>query len=668
MARDKILKENGEQIFPVTYADLVIDETTKLSQKELNDEFSKDKAVLDKLYNNRDKLFLDAKNIALKNYLIKGISMRTYYPSDPYSDTINTSVEGYVMVVPIDNDTTYTVTKYEGGNRFRVGLLMEYPTAESMPLAVHNTQWLADSADKQTTTITNTIGANYLGIYIALDTDSIPNVQVEEGEFETDYEEPPISESISISMNDIFNIEKSIPEITQFFGFSETKVISQKGITEKFDEISQSRHIFGVFRDDIVHSYYTNISESHIRIKSDGTISNTYVFEIENGRSYKVSKGWGGNRFRVSLFDDLPINEDDKIYVNQQFKGNDDNTEQTHVITNTSNSRYMMLMIGFNTNEAPSVEALLIKPPLTSNDYEYNTDEAVRRFMNSVNEKARDIGMINSNFANPYGGGRYGINTTTARDLFKMMVHGCSYEKLCNIWSKRKATQKVIGENARETEIENSMFSQIDAQYLSMNGVVNPYWILGCKAGGWSTGENKTFANCVLVEINEMLIVIVVQTSDGDGTAGRIFRVQGVVEMIGIVQAILDDTYTDDMQVTTVQKAIAGIVPKMPQSYKEYEDFEILYELNADVQFNPASCSKVIATMVALDTCDNLYETLKIRGDEIVNDSSYYAQEGDIETIQSSLYASMLSSNGTNTLALARHCGGKMLYEEQKLL
>jgi SPP1 family predicted phage head-tail adaptor len=94
----------------------------------------------------------------------------------------------FAVVVPIETGKTYTATKYEGGNRFRIGLSVEYPTFEDLPCPTVYTYFGASTSAEQSHTFTNTYGANYATIAISYNLNSPANVQLEEGSTGTAYE------------------------------------------------------------------------------------------------------------------------------------------------------------------------------------------------------------------------------------------------------------------------------------------------------------------------------------------------------------------------------------------------------------------------------------------------------------------------------------------------
>ena len=91
---------------------------------------------------------------------------------------------------------------------------------------------------------------------------------------------------------------------------------------------------------------------------------------------------------------------------------------------------------------------------------------------------------------------------------------------------------------------------------------------------------------------------------------------------------------------------------------------DVLYEKNADKVRAPASLTKIVTTMVVLETCTDLDKTLVT-----VPDASYFAdiyavggsnialEEGEVLTVRDLLYAVMLPSACDACTALAHHFG-----------
>lgn len=103
-----------------------------------------------------------------------------------------TAPDSYVAIVRIEPGKTYTVTKYPGGNRFRVGLFAERPTLDKLPMAALYYYNGISNSSKQSHTFTNENGALWVVVSVNYNdpNTNTPNVQVEEGARSTDYADP----------------------------------------------------------------------------------------------------------------------------------------------------------------------------------------------------------------------------------------------------------------------------------------------------------------------------------------------------------------------------------------------------------------------------------------------------------------------------------------------
>ena len=93
----------------------------------------------------------------------------------------------------------------------------------------------------------------------------------------------------------------------------------------------------------------------------------------------------------------------------------------------------------------------------------------------------------------------------------------------------------------------------------------------------------------------------------------------------------------------------------------EAETGAILYEKNIDVQHYPASITKILTTLLAIENC-NLNEVVTFSHDSVFKnggDSSHTGRdEGEQMTVEQCLYAVMLESCNESAYAVAEHVGG----------
>ncbi len=95
----------------------------------------------------------------------------------------------------------------------------------------------------------------------------------------------------------------------------------------------------------------------------------------------------------------------------------------------------------------------------------------------------------------------------------------------------------------------------------------------------------------------------------------------------------------------------------------EVETGTVLYEYNADESFYPASITKVLTALLALENCD-LSEIVTFSEDAVYKnegDTSHIAREVDEEmTLENCLYGMMLESANECAWAIGEHVGGSM--------
>lgn len=92
------------------------------------------------------------------------------------------------VVVRLEDGETYTVTKYDGGNRFNLVTVDDLPNPRTTPIKSIYDYTGPQSSSKHSHTFKNE-GANYLIVQISLNNDNLPLVQVEKGGVETEYEQ-----------------------------------------------------------------------------------------------------------------------------------------------------------------------------------------------------------------------------------------------------------------------------------------------------------------------------------------------------------------------------------------------------------------------------------------------------------------------------------------------
>ena len=283
-----------------------------------------------------------------------------------------------------------------------------------------------------------------------------------------------------------------------------------------------------------------------------------------------------------------------------------------------------------------------------------------------MNMYASRLGMSHSSFVSPYGGVPSTSNISCVSDILKMSIFAFGKEYVRRMMAMKSVSIAVLGDHAGTRAITKSTQSTMDSYYSEMHpGETNPYILLGDKGGGWSSGEYKAYSLVAFTKIDGKIVCGVTATTQGDGTTGREARLKGMIELFDIAAKVIRGESITGLSCTLVENAIAAIVPEYPNCYSQIS-VAPLYSQNPDVTYNPASTSKILSCIIMSDVLTNLQEYHELASEDIVNDSSYTAYAGDIETVESSLYAMMMASNAANTLSLARMAGTKILESKYK--
>ena len=297
--------------------------------------------------------------------------------------------------------------------------------------------------------------------------------------------------------------------------------------------------------------------------------------------------------------------------------------------------------------------------------------EGMREFMARMNFKARLLGMSNSVFHNPYGGSAFGYNETTCLDLLRLGRHAYSYRYVMDIMTaKGDVPIHIYGDHERDVVIPVDWQKSHDEAYRRIHpgDGMNPHLVYGGKGGGWSSGEHKVFAWMAYSRVENENVLSVVANVTADRAVGRLYRMNATIELLDICSMVIRGESIDGMSVTYADYAAAMLLPKdgTPTVILKNRPVKTLYAQGAEERFNPASISKVLMAVTAQDIIGSNQEMYQIRDYDICNDSDYWAFPGDIESVENGMYPVLVKSNGSNTLAMARYCGEKILSEKAK--
>lgn len=269
----------------------------------------------------------------------------------------------------------------------------------------------------------------------------------------------------------------------------------------------------------------------------------------------------------------------------------------------------------------------------------FNNLKAKETFMAYMNNKATDIGMKNSKFIDAAGF----YNRTTAYDLLKLGVYASSYDDLVETWHKNYYQVTVAGNQPRVIELYTTVAGAQLEDY---------YFLFGGKTG---TVDGQVNLLALVEGPDERLFCVVVLGCSGNRFAAAKQAMDAAVVKYNNPNADVSGYVVD------AKSAAVCLVPR--NNTKAYTDYplNILYAKDIYTQRTPASITKVMTAICALDYINDINESFMINATDITGGSGNYFYAGDILTYKEALHAMMLPSSNTCAEAVATAAGHKIL-------
>lgn len=422
---------------------------------------------------------------------------------------------------------------------------------------------------------------------------------------------------------------------------SEEECVSRTHSLKAFGEVSQQYRINNAYSHTNSTSVYIALKakcDRHIKGTLGFTNGNVTVGASDktNGfETYSVIDRKSGIKscFIGSISSaNLDGYVDDIVVINiTEIFG--DSVPEKEMLDNAYNN-YISIITSDSDNipsvaSAPKTEEYI----LSSNKHiEYTDTECVSAFMELVNRKAEYYGMANSNFTSPSGAGG---NTSCAKDLAIAGYYACGYRDILDVWKHKQYDVKVYGPNEREINVRSTV----------MNTPIGDYTVHGGKTGSWAGTENLL----VVAEVNNEVFACVVMDC---GSSQNRFVAMG---------ELLDVISSSSGEVSTASAACVYKIPaQIPQLHNISEETAI-YTKNDTQEIIPASVTKVMTAITALDYADSLSEKILFKPSDLESGSGAIFQAGDIITLNDALVAMLLPSSNMAAKAVARNIGKKYL-------
>lgn len=280
------------------------------------------------------------------------------------------------------------------------------------------------------------------------------------------------------------------------------------------------------------------------------------------------------------------------------------------------------------------------KPPGTP------AKKAKKLFIQEMNTKAQQIGLTRSRFVEPAGFPSTTEQVMSTRDMLKLMIYASRYQELAAIWNKKIYAMKIHGREARELTVQTTVrLPQIEAEYE----------ILGAKTGAiWGTNEMDGFH-----------IVLLFAAPDGKKYAAALRGAASPAKRARDLKIAMDNALilekNPKAKVQDIESESAAVCRLPDQSeFNPKADLPLIFSKNADVPGHPASVTKLMTAVTALDYVSGLEEQFMIQETDITPGMGDYFLPGDILTLKDLLYGMMLPSSNTCAAAMARIAGEKI--------
>ena len=259
-------------------------------------------------------------------------------------------------------------------------------------------------------------------------------------------------------------------------------------------------------------------------------------------------------------------------------------------------------------------------------------------FIEAMNAKAKEIGMDCSVFTTPSGQGI--TSHTCTRDLLRLLAEASRHEEIKAAWGKKTHVFSVGGAEAREIELVTTV---------KQASLESEYEIIGGKTGMW-TCDGYDQHNLVMVARSK--------------STGRIFAgaILGADSADGRFSSMHELFRVADGYEKEVLRAVSASVIELDGSLKPIGS--AIYEKNEERDHIPASVSKVLSIVTALDYIDSLEDTVELEAKDVQGGSGAKHFGGDRLTVSDIIHSMLLPSSNTCAYALATLVGGIILAEK----
>ena len=290
----------------------------------------------------------------------------------------------------------------------------------------------------------------------------------------------------------------------------------------------------------------------------------------------------------------------------------------------------------------------------------YTDAECTNAFLDYMAKKCTLYGMTGTYYASPSGLTQ--SSYSTPRDALKLGVAVTAYREALSIWATPDRNFSIGGPNARTIAVQNNVISGVATDLGTY------YKFLGGKGGSLIYSDYHR-AQILLVEIEGKAVVLSLMAL-GQTNYNNIYK--SAKELCDMVKDSMDgQTPSAGTNLTALISGGGGyaacVVPNVSGAYANLETPAELLDRDNSVSAAPtanrypASTTKTMTMLCALDYASNIHETVTVKTADIVGGSGSTFYDGDTMTLFDALRIMMMESSNTLANTIARVTGRKIL-------
>lgn len=291
----------------------------------------------------------------------------------------------------------------------------------------------------------------------------------------------------------------------------------------------------------------------------------------------------------------------------------------------------------------------------------YSDTECTSAFLQYMAQKCALYGMSGTHYDNPSG--LTYDSYSTPQDALKLGIMVAASNKGLDIWATPDRDFAVAGDHARTLTVANNVISTYGTT-LNAAG----YKFLGGK-GGSLMSQGYERASILHVDISGVLCALALMAS-GQTSYNNIAK--SAKELCDMVKASLSgQTPTAGTNLNALVSGGGGyaacVIPSVPGAYANFETPADLLAREHSVSASPtasrrpASTTKTMTMLCALDYVENPYDLVTVKSVDILTGSGSTFYDGDVLTMHDALRIMMMESSNTLANTIARETGRKIL-------